>query len=284
MLEVTQLVARAGELRREPLERRDRALGAPGEGGGSVAVVRGDGLGRGTRSLRELRHVTQPLALRAQLVLRRRLESLRRLDKCGELGQPRLLGSRIARELVVPPARCGELPPCGAGLAAPAQLVFAAERVEDVQLVRGPREPALLELPGHRQQLLGCGGEVLARHRATPGVGAGPPVREDAPREDEAGLVLGCQLGERPELLGLEEPGRRFELGLDIGLARARPNRGGVALRTEQETEGLREDRLARAGLPRDRVQPRCRSQVGLADEHEVLDAEATKQRFCCSG
>ena len=41
-------------------------------------------------------------------------------------------------------------------------LLLAGEGVEHVELVRGPGEPALLELAGHRDQPLGRGGDVLA--------------------------------------------------------------------------------------------------------------------------
>ena len=105
------------------------------------------------------------------------------------------------------------------GLGAPAQLLVAAEGVEDGELVRGPREPPLLELAGHRQQPLAERGDVLARRAPAPGVRARPPSANDPPREHDALLVLRPQLGERLERLLVEQPVRQVELGLDVGLA-----------------------------------------------------------------
>ena len=177
-----------------------------------------------------------------------------------------------------------ELAPCDARLSASPELLLAAVRVEHVELVRGPGEPALLELARHRDQPLGCGREVLAGDRTPPRVGARTPVGEHATCENEAGLVLGRELGESRELLVLEEPLRYVELGLDVCLAGGGADRAGVALRAEQEPDRLREDRLARAGLAGDRRQPGGRRELSLPDEDEVLDPEATKQRSGGSG
>ena len=71
-----QRLAGRGELRREPLERRDRALGRADEVGRAVVVL-GRERRRGCRgACCELCHVTQPLALGAQLVLQALLETL----------------------------------------------------------------------------------------------------------------------------------------------------------------------------------------------------------------
>jgi DNA repair ATPase RecN len=91
--------------------------------------------------------------------------------------------------------------------------------------------------------------------------------------DEQRVLVLG------PEIRQLLELGRQVELRLDVGLRPGRPDERVAALRPEQEPDGLREDRLARPGLAGDRGEPRRRLEVSLADQHEVLDAEATKQR-----
>ena len=52
----------------------------------------------------------------------------------------------------------------------------------------------------------------------------------------------------------------------------------GVAPCAEQEPNRLRQDRLAGARLACDRSQAGARRELALADEHEVLDPEATKQ------
>ena len=101
--------------------------------------------------------------------------------------------------------RRGQLAPREPRLAAAAKLLLAAVGVEHVELVRGPCQPALLELAGHGDQPLGGGSEVLARDRAAPRVRARAAVGEDAASEHEAGLVLGRELGETGQLLVLEE-------------------------------------------------------------------------------
>ena len=97
-------------------------------------------------------------------------------------------------------------------------------------------------------------------------------------------LVLGRERGERLQLLVVEEAFGQVELRLDVRLPRARPDRGRVALRAEQEPERLGEDRLPCPGFARDRVQPLRRRKLGRSDQDEVLDVEATKQTSCCSG
>ena len=249
---------------------------SPSSGASASAAAR--------RALGELGDVAQPLALVAQRLLAARLEALGRLDERRQLAQARLLRCGAARQLVVALAGGGELAPGEPGLAAPAQLLLADEAVEDVELVRRPAEPALLELARHRDQPLGGGGEILARHGAAPGVGARAAVGEDAPREHEAGLVLGRQLREAAQLLVVEEALRHVELGLDVRLRPRRADDAGVALGAEQEADRLRQDRLAGPRLARDRRQPGAGRQLALADEDEVLDPEATKQRSGCSG
>ena len=79
------------------------------------------------------------------------------------------------------------------------------ERVEDVELVRGPGETALLELAGHRDQPLAGRGEILARRASAPRVRASAAVGEHAPGEHEPLLVLGPELGQRLQPLLVEQ-------------------------------------------------------------------------------
>ena len=228
--------------------------------------------------------MAQPLALVAQRLLAAGLEALGRLDERAQLVQPRLLGRRVARQLVVPPARRRQLAPGEPRVAPAPQLLLAEERVEDVELVRRPGEPALLELAGHRDQALRGGREILARDRPAPGVRARPPVREHAAREHETRLVLGRELRQRGELLVVEEAVGQVELGLDVRLGPRGADDARVALRTEQQPDRLGQDRLAGTRLAGDRGQARRGRELAVADEHEVLDPEATKQRSGCSG
>ena len=283
-LEIPQLLACAGELGCKPLERCERALGGGGEAGRAVALLGRKRLGRGLSSLGQLGDVAEPLPLGSERVLGPGLEALGRLDECGQLTQARFLAGRTAGQLLVPLPRGGQLAPRGPRLPTASELVLAAVGVEHVELVRRPCEPALLELAGHRDQALGGGGEILARHRAAPGVRPRAAVGEDAPSEHEARFVLGRELGEPGELLVLEEAVRQVELGLDVGLAGRGADRARVALRAEQEADRLGEDRLPGARLAGDRGQPGGGRELSLAHEDEILDPQATKQRSGCSG
>ena len=167
---------------------------------------------------------------------------------------------------------------------APAELLLAAVGIENVELIRRARQPALLELARHRHEPLGRGRHVLARRRAAPGVRAGAPVPEHAPGDDDVFLALGPQLEQRQDVVLLERARRSLELGLDVRIGALGAHEPGVAARPEQQPDGLREDRLPRAGLTRDRVQAGSELELGLADEDEVLDAEPTKQRSRGSG
>ena len=184
------------------------------------------------------------------------------------------------RQLVVSPAGGAELAPGDPQRGASPELRLAGEPVEQVELVGGPGEAALLELPRHRHEPLGRGGHVLARSAAAPGIGARAAVREDAPCEHEPLLVLGPQLGKRARLLVVEEARRRVELGLDVRLVAVRPDERRVAARAEQQADRLGQDRLPGAGFAGDRVQPGPERELGLADQDEVLDAEPAKHAW----
>ena len=93
------------------------------------------------------------------------------LDERLELRHAGSGGIGVTRELVV--ARRGaQLAPCLGRLAPTRELLGPAERVEHVQLERGPREAALLELARHGEEPLGRGGDVLAGDCPAPGVRA----------------------------------------------------------------------------------------------------------------
>ena len=267
-LDVTQLVAGARELGRERLERRDRALGARREGRGAVAVLGCERLCRGGRAGDELFESKQPLALRTQILFGAGLEAFRRLDERAQLLDPLGRARRAFEQLLVTSPRGAQLAPRRPELAA--QLAGARERVEHVELERRPREPPLLELPGHRDRALRGRGHVLARRRSAPRVRARAPVAEDPARDDERVLAGGLELGERFPRLGVE-------LGLDVRLVAGRPDHGGVRAAAEQKADRLGEDRLACAGLARDRVQAGSELELGLADQDEVLDTQASQ-------
>ena len=252
------------------------------EPAGAVALVGRERLDRGADALRELGHVTKPLALAAQVVLRARLEPVGVGDERAQLASTRASAAASARA-----PRAGGAPRAARAtppqLCAPPELLLADEGVEHVELVARPRETALLELAGHRDQPLGDGGDVLARDAATPRVRARAAVAEDPRASTRPVLVLGPELGERLEALLVEQPsGASSSASTYASAASAR--RAASPLRTEQQPDRLAEDRLAGAGLAGDRVQPVGELELRLADEHEVLDPQPTKQRCRGSG
>jgi hypothetical protein len=221
--------------------------------------------------------VTQALPLGQEPLLVARLDALGSRDEVLELRQALRHPGGRARELL-PPAPCGDQVAPGALKIRPApQLLLADEGVEDVELVRRTGEAALLELSGHGQQALDQRRQVLPRHGAPPRVCARAPVREDPARGDETLLPGRPQLGEGGVLGVVEDAVGQVELGLDVGLFRARSEIAGVAGRAQEETDRLGEDRLPRPGLARDRVQTRRKGEVGLADEDEALDAQTAQ-------
>ena len=155
------------------------------------------------------------------------------------------------------------------------ELLRADEGIQHVELIRGPREPALLELARHRDQPLRRGGEILARDRPPPRVRPCTAVTEHTACQDEPRLVLRPQLGERLRAALVEEPVGHVELRLDVRLAAGRTYRARIALDPEEEPDRLSEDRLARAGLAAEDVETGGQLELCLAYEDEVLDPEA---------
>ena len=246
-LDVAQLAGRGGELRRDLPGRGQRAFRTAYERRRAVALVRCQRGKCVVRSFGELGHVAQPLPLRAKRVLRARLEAFGVLHERAQLGEPGLLCGGALAQLLMAPAGSPELAPRGPQLGSEPQLLLPDERVEDVELVRRTREPALLELAGHRDQPLSRRREVFPGSASPPRVRARASVGEHAPRQHEPVLVLRLQLAQRLELVLVEQPRPQVELGLDVRLVGARPDEARVAFRAEQEPDRLREDRLARA-------------------------------------
>ena len=277
--EIAELRGGGLELRRDPLERRQRPFRRGGQRTGAVAVVRVECGDRRRGALTELRDVAGALALRSQRLLLPRREALGVLHQRLELDEPSALGIGPPLELVHASRSGLKRPPCLTRLRPPESLVWPRERVEEVELVRGPCEAALRELAGEHEEALGAGDDVLPRDASAPGVRARATIRRHAARHDETGLVVGAEVAERLEALVVEEPLWYVELGLDVRLAAGGADRGGVAFRAEQEPDRLRDDRLPRAGLAGERDEPRCELELGLADEDEVLDPQSTQHR-----
>ena len=238
------------------IERVDAGLGRPGE----------------------LRDVPEPRALGEQPLLVARLHAIGARDQLAELGELLRAAGRGAGELLAAAAGCEQLPPGPPEVEPAPKLCVPDERIEDVELVRGSRQPALLELARHREKLLNERRQILARDRASPSVRARAAVGEDAARGDEAFFARRTQLGDRLEPGLVEDPLGQVELGFDVGLLGAGAEVRRVTGSAQEQSDGLGEDRLAGARLPGDGVEAGREPEVGLTDEDEALDAEATEQ------
>ena len=277
--EVAQLGRRRPELRREPLERRERPLGRRGERACAFALVGVDRGNGSRRALAELGDVPEPLALGPERVLLPGGEVIGVLHERLELGEPRTLGIGSAFELLDAALGRLERPPRIACVAPAGTLVRPDERVEEVELVRRSRETALCELPREDEQALGRCDDVLAGDAPAPRVSARAPVRRHAAGDDEPRLVVRAQVAKRLEPLLVEESVRDVELRLDVRLAPGRADGGGVALGAEEQADRLGHDRLPRAGLARQGDEAGRELELGLADENEVLDAQTAQHR-----
>ena len=238
-LRVVQLGRDLAQLGRERGDGLERAggLGHPLRGAGRALLLGVERLGGGRRGLGELGHVPEPVALGQEPVLVLRLHPLGAGHELGELRESLRAARGRARQLVAAAAGGDQLPPGPLELRPAAKLLLADEGVEDVELVRGPGEAALLELPGHGEKPLDERRQVLPRDGAAPGVRARAPVGEDAPRRHEALLPGRPQLGDRLQLGLVEHALREVELGLDVRLLRPRAEVGGVPGRAEQEPD-----------------------------------------------
>src|SRR5207247_10336617 len=94
--------ARAGQLRRETLERRDGTLGGGGHPRRPLAFVGSERLGRGSRTLRKLGDVAETLALVAQALFRLQCHSFRVFDERSQAREPCDLRVRPGLKLLVP--------------------------------------------------------------------------------------------------------------------------------------------------------------------------------------
>ena len=145
-------------------------------------------------------------------------------------------------------------------------VVSAGKAIEDVELGRGEHQLSMLVLAvegeqarADRPQVAGGGGAALDE-------GAGPTrCRDPAPEHDLLGLLREpfAKLG---ELRLAQQAGRQGEHPLDVGLLGTRANDLRARLAPHQEVERVGEDRLARAGLAGDRVQPAREAKLRALD------------------
>ena len=146
-------------------------------------------------------------------------------------------------------------------------LAGADVGVEQLQLGGGEHQLAVLVLAVERQQAaaellqVGLGGGAAAHVGAGPAVGPHPPGEHDL-------------LGARGQALGARQFRREVEDTLDVGLRRAGADDVAPRLAAEQQVQGVREQRLAGAGLAREHVEPGGQAQLGALHQQQVLDAQ----------
>ena len=218
--------------------------------------------------------MAEPLALCAERVLLARHETLGVLDQRSELLEPGAFRARPLLELDHTAGRRRESPPRVTRLGTTQPLRGPGECVQEIELMRRPREPPLGELPRQGEEPVGRGHQILPRDGSAPRVRARPAVAAHAARDDEAGLAVRAQIAECLEAVLVEEPVGHVELRLDVRLGAGRADRGGVALRPEEQADRLGDDRLPRAGLSGQGDEPGRELELGLADEDKVLDPQ----------
>ena len=163
----------------------------------------------------------------------------------------------------LPPQRVG----AHAG-GAPLGLLAAAEAVQDVELRRGERQTAVLVLSVEGQQPRRQVAQLADPDRPSVQIGAGSAVAGHPPGEDQIRGVVG-----EPLRQPAAKPVGELEHPLDIGFARAGPDRAGASAATEQEVERVGQDRLPRAGLAGQHVEAAGEPQLGALDQQQVLHA-----------
>ncbi len=209
---------------------------------------------------RHLLDLGQLVAVEVEVALPRPL-ALAQLGQLG--GEPAALAVRLA---VLPPQL---------------QVLAAGEAVEDLQLRRGDRQPAVLVLAEEGEQAAAQQLQVGGRRRSPRDEGAGPaPGRDPPPQHDLVG-PLRQPLRQLRHLRLLQQPLRQVEDPLDPGLLGARPDDLSLRLAAHQQVERVRQHRLAGSGLAGDRVEPSPEAQFGPLDQQQVLDSKLAQHAFC---
>ena len=131
-------------------------------------------------------------------------------------------------------------------------MLAPAEAVEEVELRRGEREPAVLVLAEEGDQPPAERLQVGRRGRAALHEGARAPVGAHPARQDDLVGVVPHALAQLGQAGAVEQPGRQREDALDVGLAAPGRTIPARALAAEQQVERVGEHGLARAGLAGD--------------------------------
>ena len=155
--------------------------------------------------------------------------------------------------------------------------VRPGEGVEHGELAGGADQAPVLVLRREAHQRSRQRRDRLPGRRLPVDQGPGPPFGRHPAGDDHLALVVDeLAQGQRRvvRLQGVPVAGGHLEGGLDQGVAGPRPHRRGVGRRPGEEPEGLRQHRLAGAGLPGDRRQAAGRRQLGPLDHNEVADLE----------
>ena len=222
--------------------------------------------------------MAEPLALGAQPLLVARLHALGVLDERAQLGEARLGERGVRRQLLVPAPRGEQLAPRGARLRAARSCSSPQNRSSTSSWYDGRASRRCSNCPDiatTRSTAAATSSRAAARPHAYARVRPSPKTRRET---SERVLVLGPQLARSSS-----SSSGRSSSASTYASSPAGPTNESSPFVAEQQPDRLREDRLPRAGLAGDRVQPGRELELGLADEDEVLDAQATQHRIECS-
>ena len=182
--------------------------------------------------------------------------------------------AQLAQLALQPRARARARRP---GRSRSAQMLGAAEAVQQLQLRRGERQPPVLVLAEERDHAPAQRLQVRGRRRAALHERARAPLGPDAASQhDLLERRRRCARAGRPAPArragpaAARTPPRRTPRG-----ARAHDPRARLA--AEQQVERVGEHGLAGARLARERVQPRAGPQLGPIDQQQVLDPQLDK-------
>ena len=264
------------------LHRLRRPLGLRQQRRRARAVLGRDRLAPGRSRGPQAVHLAQAVALGSErgLLVLGRGELLDLLDLEGQQVQVAVARARAPAKLLEVALRLAYTRVRRRSPVAHGEMLGSAERVQQIELRGRHRELAVLVLAEEREQPAAEVAKVRRRGRAALHVRAGAPLGADPASEHHLALVRRAHaLPQLCELGVLQEPGGRLERALHIGLRRPGPHDPRPRLAAQEQVERVGQHGLARARLPRDRVQPVAGPQVGPVDEQEVLDAQLQEHR-----
>ncbi|CAB4876509.1 unannotated protein [freshwater metagenome] len=153
-------------------------------------------------------------------------------------------------------------------------LLGPAERIEQLELRRGERQPPVLMLPVEREQQLGDLAQIGGGRRPATDQRTGSSLSADPPCEDEL-----LSVGRKTVAEQLAQLLRKIEDTLDVGLLRTGAHDSRASLASKQKVERVREDRLPSTGLAGQDVETGRKLHLGMLDQQQILNAKLVKHQ-----